>query len=83
MYTTVTFHDESTITVHAKGTLQAARQGVPSAIKFTGDIIHGTGRFQGIKGTMTSSAKVLPPEKGEPAGKALGEQSLVYALPGK
>ena len=83
MYSTFTLQDGSTITTHTKGTHEAAPQGVASTVKFTGDIIHGTGRFQGIKGTMTSLAKVLPPEKGEPAGKALGEVTLVYTLPSK
>jgi hypothetical protein len=37
--------------------------------KGTGDIIHVTGRFQGVKGTMTTSVKLLPPEKGELGGE--------------
>jgi hypothetical protein len=83
MYSTFTLQDGSTITTRAKGTAEAAPQAGASVAKFTGDIIHGTGRFQGIRGTMTSSAKVLPPEKGEMAGKALGDVTLVYTLPPK
>ena len=83
MYSTFTFQDGSTITIHSKGTLEAASQGAPSVVKFDGDIIHGTVRFQGIKGTMTALAESLPPEKGELVGKALGEVSLVYTLPSK
>jgi len=83
MYSTFTLQDGSTITTHTKGMTQGTPQGVPSAVKFTGDIVHGTGRFQGIKGTMTSLAKILPPEKGEIFGKALGEITLVYTLPSK
>jgi len=82
-YITYTFLDKSTITVHRKGTMEATPAGVTSASKWTGDIIHGTGRFEGIKGTVTMSSKLLPPEKGELAGKGLGEGTLVYTLPSK
>lgn len=83
MYSTFTLQDGSTITARTKGGIEATPQGVPSVATFTGNVIHGTGRFQGIKGTVTSSAKVLPPEKGEPGGKVLGEVTLVYTLPSK
>jgi hypothetical protein len=82
-YVTIIFQDGSTITTHTKGRVEATPAGLQTAAKFTGEIIHGTGRFQGIKGTVTSSSKILPPEKGEPAGKALGEGTLVYTLPSK
>ncbi len=82
-YSTYTFLDGSTFTIHRKGKIEATPQGVTSAAEWTGDIIHGTGRFQGIKGTLTTSAKILPPEKGEPVGKALSEGKVVYTLPGK
>jgi hypothetical protein len=82
-YLTTTFLDGSTITTHTKGTLEVAPGGVPPAAKFTGDIVAGTGRFQGIKGTQTISVRLLPPEKGELGGKALGEGTMVYTLPGK
>ncbi len=82
-YTTYTFLDGSTLIVHAKGTMGATPQGLSSAGKITGDVIHGTGRFQGVKGSMTSTLKVLPPEKGEPGPKSFTEGTLVYTLPGK
>jgi hypothetical protein len=82
-YQTFTFLDGSTITTHTKGTIEATPAGVSTASKWTGDIIQGTGRFQGIKGTQTISAKLLPPEKGEPVGKVLVQTTLVYTLPSK
>jgi len=84
-YITYIFLDGSTVTTHVKGTIIGPPPaGVPpSAAKLTGDIIHGTGRFQGIKGTHTISAKQLPLEKGELGPKALTEGTLVYTLPGK
>jgi len=81
-YFVCTFLDGSTFMVHTKGAVQATPQGASSA-KTAGDIIGGTGRFQGIKGTMTVSAKMLPPVKGELGPKTLAEHSLVYTLPGK
>ena len=37
------------------------------------EIIKGTGRFEGIKGTQSGKMKYLPPEKGEPGMKGYGE----------
>ncbi len=82
-YSTLTFQDGSTIIQHRKGTQQATPAGVTSAAKQSGEIIHGTGRFQGIKGTVTTSSRSLPPENGEPVGKSLGEGTMVYTLPSK
>jgi hypothetical protein len=83
LYTTHTFPDGSAYTTHTKGTVKATSAGVVTAQKWAGDIIHGTGRFQGIKGTITTSSKRLPPEKGEIAGKTIGEGILNYSLPSK
>ncbi len=82
-YLICTFADGSTFIVRTKGTVEASPQGVAAAAKIGGDILHGTGRFQGIKGTHTISAKQLPLEKGELGPKALTEGTLVYTLPGK
>ena len=48
----------------------------------TGQIIKGAGRFEGIKGTYSSSGKMLPPIKGE-ADKYYGDTTLTYTLPSK
>ena len=78
-----TFLDGSTITGHGIGVIQATSAGVPTAAKWTSELTHGTGRFQGIKGTVKSSTKLLPPEKDEPTGKAFSEGTMVYTLPSK
>jgi hypothetical protein len=83
IYTIITFLDGSTITSHLQTRTQASSAGVQTGSKSTGEIIHGTGRFQGIKGTVSSSAKTLPPEKGEPAGKSAGQGTYTYTLPPK
>jgi len=82
-YSTLTFQDGSTIITRTKGISEASPAGVSRAATWTGEIITGTGRFEGIKGTGTSSAKLLPPEKGELGGKSLGEGTLTYTLPKK
>ena len=76
-YITMNFEDGSIIIVKSEGMV-----GVPSA-EFKSEIIKGTGRFQGIKGTGTSKAKYLPQEKGEAAPKGWGEGTLSYTLPSK
>jgi len=76
-YTTVTFQDGSTTTSYIRGT------GSGPTAQFSGDIIYGTGRFQGIKGTVTGTAKNLPPQKGEIIGKALSEWTMTFTLPPK
>ena len=82
-YSTYTFLDGSTFIMRRKGTIEATPQGVSSAAKWSGDILSGTGRFQGIKGTVTFSTKLLPVEKGELGPKVLSEGNVVYTLPGK
>jgi hypothetical protein len=78
LYGITTFQDGSTITTRMKGTLGTTPLPPPPA-----EITLGTGRFQGIKGTLTASTKTLPPEKGELGPKVITEGTLVYALPGK
>ena len=76
-YQTITFSDGSTIITKAQGSIG------PSASRGTREIIKGTGRFEGIKGTGTGASKFLPVEKGEAGPKAIGELILTYTLPPK
>jgi hypothetical protein len=75
-YYTVFFQDESKITAHTKG----KNEGTSS--KWAGEIVNGTGRFQGIKGTAVAEIKFLPP-KDELGLKAFGEGTFNYTLPSK
>jgi hypothetical protein len=79
-YRTMTFADRSTIIVKAVTTVEGTAAG-KTAAKTTREIIKGTGRFEGIKGTGTSSVKYLPLEKGELTEKGIGEGTLTYTLP--
>ena len=76
-YITLTLQDGSTITNLAKDT------SFPGGYKWTGEIINGTGRFKGIKGTVMGAGKMLPPEKGEILGKAVGTATFNFTLPPK
>ena len=81
-YRTMTFADGSTIIVKAQTTVEGTVAGV-SAARTTREIIKGTGRFEGIKGTGTSTVKYFPLEKGEVGQKGIGEGTLTYTLPSK
>ncbi len=77
IYSTVTFADGSTIILKGQGTAGGRAGG------WTSEIIKGTGRFAGIKGTLTSKAKYFPTEKGEPGARGYGEGTITYTLPPK
>ncbi len=82
-YQTISFSDGSTIIIRTQTTLTGTAPGAPTSAKLTREIIKGTGRFQGIKGTGTSSVKYFPAEAGEPGPKGIGEGSITYTLPAK
>jgi hypothetical protein len=83
-YGTLKFQDGSTIIYKSQGVFGGGAASMKS------EILKGTGRFEGIKGTQSGKAKYLPPEKGEPGGepgmninKGYGEGSFTYTLPTK
>ena len=76
-YLTLNFPDGSTIIWKVQGAFGGASASMKS------EILKGTGRFEGIKGTVSSTAKYLPPEKGEPGMKGYGEGTITYTLPPK
>lgn len=77
-YGTLTFRDGSTIVTRTVGTTGG------TSGKVTGEIIYGTGRFQGIKGTaMVPEIKFFRLEKGESHPKSFGDGILNYTLPPK
>ena len=82
-YSTITFADGSTIIVKGQGTFGGTSAGTLPSGGWTSEIIKGTGRFEGIKGTLTSKAKYLPVEKGEAGPKGYGEGTLTFTPPSK
>ncbi len=82
-YVTVNFADGSTIIIKSHGTLGGTAAGALATGGWTSEIIKGTGRFTGIKGTATSKAKYLPIIKGEAGARGYGEGTITYTLPSK
>jgi hypothetical protein len=76
-YVTITFPDKATITWRSQGTVGAGAGG------WTSEILKGTGRFEGITGTQSGSAKYLPIEPGEAGPKGYGAGTITYTLPPK
>jgi hypothetical protein len=83
VYETITFADGSTIVRKGQTTMTGTAQGTTATIEATSEIIKGTGRFEGIKGTQRDKTKTLPLEKGEPGNKLYGEGTITYTLPSK
>jgi hypothetical protein len=83
-YVTLTFQDRSTIIIKSQGTVGAPVAGTPTVGGYTGsEIIKGTGRFEGIKGSLTLKVKYLPVEKWEVGPKGYGEGTITYTPPPK
>ena len=80
-YIFFTFEDESSIIIKLDYRAIADPSGKIST-KAAGEMIKGTGRFKGIKGTFSSTGKMLPPIKGE-AEKYYIDAILTYTLPPK
>lgn len=76
-YQTITFSDGSTIIIKE----QVTRTETTGVSK--GEIIKGTGRFKGIKGTVTAKGRLLPVEKDEVGPKGIAESTITYTLPSK
>ena len=82
-YVTLTFGDGSTMIIKSKGTAGVPAAGAPTAGGWTSEIIKGTGRFEGIKGTDSAKAKYFPVEKGEAGPKGYGEGTVTFTVPSK
>jgi hypothetical protein len=82
-YVSIKFADGSTIIIKSQGTVGGTAAGAYTSGGWTSEIIKGTGRFEGIKGTQTAKAKYLPVEKGEGGPRGYGEGTITYTLPTK
>jgi hypothetical protein len=77
-YVTMNFEDGSIIMIKTQATFSGGSSG------WTSEIIKGTGRFNGIKGTQkTTKSKLYPIEKGEAGAKWVGEGNLMFTLSSK
>ena len=82
-YTTINFTDGSTIIIRSQGRGSGTATAAQASGELTSEILKGTGRFEGIKGTQTAKIRYLPVEKGEGAPKGIGEGIITYTLPTK
>jgi len=82
-YVTINFVDGSTIIIKSQGSLGGTAAGTTGSGGWASEIIKGTGRFEGIKGTLSAKAKYLPVEPGEAGAKGYGEGTITYTLPSK
>ena len=82
-YFTIKFGDGSTIMLKTQGSLGGTAAGTLGSGGSTSEIIKGTGRFEGIKGTLSAKTKYFPVGKGEIAPKGYGEGTMTYTLRSK
>jgi hypothetical protein len=83
-YSLFTFVDGSTIFTTVRQEYEPDPEGrFTWNIKFTGQIVKGTGRFEGIKGTLSGTGKRFKTEKGELMGKQAQDWTFIYTLPPK
>jgi hypothetical protein len=80
-YNIWTFEDGSTVVNRAQRLMVPDKSGNLST-KVTSELIKGTGRFQGIKGTGSATGKAFPASKGE-AGRQFVDFTWTYTLPAK
>jgi hypothetical protein len=80
-YHIYTFEDGSTIVIRNQQLLVPDQSGKVSS-KTTGELIKGTGRFEGIKGTASTTSKSFLPSKGE-AARVYNDATWTYTLPTK
>ncbi len=50
-------------------------------MKNTGEILKGTHRFEGIKGSLSGEGKQFKTEKGDLGGKTTNDWTFTYTLP--
>ena len=80
-YTFFTFYDGSTVIARGQRVIAPGQTGSLPAQNI-GEIIKGTGRFEGIKGTTSATGKQFPRTKEEPS-RAANDVTFTYTLPSK
>jgi Na+/H+-translocating membrane pyrophosphatase len=78
-YTIFTFNDGATI-VQRFQRLQGPDKTIPAQV--ASELIKGTGRFEGIKGSISGTSKRAPEVKGE-AKKYVSDMIFTFTLPSK
>ena len=81
-YQIYTFEGGSTIVCRNMRLMVAGESGKPGTAKVTSELIKGTGRFEGIKGTASATGKNFP-GSGDEATRTTNEFTFTYTLPSK
>ena len=82
-YSLFTFEDGSTTIAKNEGTSEIPPGGKFPVSQVKGKYIKGSGRFQGIEGTLDIKAKQIKPYGGEYKGDQEVEGTITYTLPKK
>jgi hypothetical protein len=82
-YCILTYKDGSTIIIKNKGTLMIPKGGKSPVSEGTGIYIKGTGRFEGIKGTLTFKGHYITPYSKDTKGDMIFSTTGTYTLPSK
>jgi hypothetical protein len=80
-YSIFTFEDGSTVVIKFQRLTGLGQSGILPATA-TSEFIKGTGRFEGIKGTSSTTSKSFLPSKGE-AARVFNDATWTYTLPAK
>lgn len=80
-YTQLTYKDGSTTMVKYQGTLTLPQGKKLPSLKGKGEYIKGTGRFKGIKGSVSFSGKYITPYSKETKGDIFVDHTATYTLP--
>jgi len=82
-YSQLTYKDGATTTVKYQGNLTTPAGEKLAVYSGKGEYIKGTGRFDGIKGSVSFSAKYVTPLTKETKGDVVMEVTQTYTLPSK
>jgi hypothetical protein len=82
-YTQLTYEDGSTTMVKYQGTLTLPQGKKLPSLKGKGEYIKGTGRFKGIKGSVSFSGKFVTPYSKETKGDVFVDLTATYTLPSR
>lgn len=82
-YSLLTFEDGATIIATMEGTFEIPKGGKLPVSEGKGKYIKGTGRFQGIEGTVSFTGKQTKPYGGEYKAEQESDVIGTYTLPGK
>lgn len=82
-YCILTYKDGSTIIIKNKGTLMIPKGGKSPVSEGTGTYIKGTGRFEGIKGTLTFKGHYITLYSKDTKGDMITLTTGTYTVPSK